>query len=251
MATRVEVYKPYLGAGKVYLRDASKATSPRYEIGNVSELKLAIDEEVIEQKDHTSAGGGTHAEVRRISSVEASMVLHDLNADNIALATRGTNSHIEAGTISDEVATAFAGSLVRLAHPQPTEVVVTSSDGETTYTDYEVRPEGLFIKAAGDIATADASGEGVAIKVAYKHEGYDQIEALTTGGVPWEISFGGINEADSNKPVLVDLHKVNLGAASELSLIGDSLGSIALQGKLLKDASKGAGKSAYYRVQQG
>lgn len=252
MTTRVKVYKPYLGSGKVYLRDASKAQSPSYEIGNVSELKLAIDEEVIEQKDYTSAGGGTHAEVRRINSVTASMVLHDLNADNLALATRGTTTAVAAGTVTDEAHSAWAGSLVRLEHPAPTSVVVTSTDGATTYTDYEVRPEGIFVLATGDIATAatSAGDAGVTIKVAYSYGAYTNIEALTQGGTTWQVSFGGINEADSNKPVLVDLWKVNLGAASNLSLIGDELGSIPLEGKCLKESSKGGGDSAFFRVQQ-
>lgn len=249
MTQRVEVYKPFLTSGQVYIRNAATPTGPRYPIGNVSELKLVTDEEVIEQKDFTSPGGGTHAEVRRISSVTASMILHDLNADNLALALRGSASSVVAGTITDEAHTAYAGSLIRLAHPGPADVVVTSAVGDTTYNDYEVRAEGVFVHATGDIATA-AAADGVDVKIAYKHEGYTAIETLTTGGANWEISFGGINEADSNKPVLVDLWKVSLGVTNELGLITDALGSVALEGKCLKDPTKGAGKSAYCRVQQ-
>lgn len=257
MAERVEIYKPYLGSGQVYLRDVSTASGPLYPIGNVSALTLTIDEEVIEQKDYTQPGGGTHAEVRRINSVTAAMTLHDLNADNLALATKGTTTAVAGSTASDEAVTAHVGALIRLVNPSPSAVVVTSEDGNTTYTedtDYEVRGEGIFILAGGAIATAvnglTTPSDGLPILVTYAHPDYNQVEALTSGGKNWAITFGGMNEADSDKPCVVDLHKVNLGAASELALIGDALGSVALEGKCLKDTSKGSSQSAYYRVQQ-
>lgn len=257
MTERVAVYKPYLGSGKVWLRDQSLPNGPSYHIGNVSELKLTHDETVIEQKDHTSSGGGTHAEVRRINSVTAAITMHDLNADNLALATKGTNTTVAAGTITDEAGTAHKGALIRLAKPSPTTVVVTSSDGNTTYTegtDYDIAGAGIVIATTGALADEiDALGtpsDGVPVLIDYAYGAYNELEALTQGNANWALTFDGVNEADGDSPQIVDLHKVNLGAASELSLIGDALGTISVEGKCLKDSSQGAGKSAYYRVQQ-
>jgi len=257
MAERVAVYKPYLGSGKVWLRDQSLPNGPSYHIGNVSVLTLTVDENVIEQADFTSPGGGTHAEVRRINSVTAAITMHDLNADNLALATKGSNTAVAAGTITDEAGTAHKGALIRLAKPSPTTVVVTSSDGNTTYTegtDYDVVGAGIVIATTGAIATAiDALGtpsDGLPLLISYAYGAYNEVEALTQGNTNWALTFDGVNEADSDSPQVVDLHKVNLGAASELSLIGDALGTISVEGKCLKDSSQGAGKSAYYRVQQ-
>lgn len=257
MGERVQVYKPYLGSGKVYIRDAALGNGPAYHIGNVSVLTLTHDEEVIEQKDYTSAGGGTHAEVRRINAVTAAITMHDLNADNLAMATKGTTTAIAGATVTDEAGTAHKGALIRLAHPQPTTVEVTSSDGNTTYTegtDYEVRGAGIFILDTGAIATAiEALPDetvGLPVLIDYTHAAYSQVEALVQGGKNWAITFDGVNEADGDKPNIVDLHKVNLGSANEISLIGDALGQISLEGKLLKDSSKGAGQSGYYTTQQ-
>lgn len=257
MANRVEVYKPYIGSGKVYIRDASLTNGPNYFIGEVSELKLSIDEEVKTLNSHTDSGGGTHAEVRRIDSVTASMTLHDLNADNIALATKGVRSSVDAGSVSDEAVTAFSGALIRLANPSPASVVVTSEDGLTTYTldeDYEVRNEGLFVVDGGAISVAVEAlatpSDGLPLLVTYSHSAYSQIEPLTASSTDWAITFGGMNEADSDNACIVDLHKVSLGAASEHSLIGDDFGNLALEGTLQKDTSKGSNQSAYYQVQQ-
>ncbi|MBM96496.1 MAG: hypothetical protein CMI09_11715 [Oceanospirillaceae bacterium] len=257
MSERVEIYKPYLGSGQVYLKQAGDAIAPRYPIGNVSELKLAIDEEVLEQKDHTLPGGGTHAEVRRVNAITASLTLHDLNADNLALATKGTTTAVASGSVTDESHTAHKGALLRLVHPGAASVVVTSDPSGTTYTegtDYEVRGEGVFILSTGAIATAiDGLGTpsaGLPLLITYSFGAYNQIQALTNSSNYWEISFGGMNEADGDKPCVIDLWKVNLGAAKEVPLITGSLGSVALEGKLLSDSSKGSGESKFYQVQQ-
>lgn len=254
MAIRVETYKPYLGVGPVYARPAGQPDGPLYHLGNTSELKLAHDEAVTEQPDYDSPGGGTHAEVRRINSVTASFVMHDLNADNLAMATRGTNTAVAGGSITDEAHTAHVGGLIRLEHPGATSAIVTSADGQTTYNDIEITGAGVKVLASGDLATAinalpDATA-GLPVKVSYTHPGYNQIEALTETGKVWELVFDGMNEADSGKPCVLDLWRVNLGVASELALKGDAFGSLPLSGKLLKDASKGSGKSAFYRMQQ-
>lgn len=257
MSERVEIYKPYLGSGQVYLKQAGVANAPRYPIGNVSEVKLTIDEEVIEQKDYTQPGGGTYAEVRRINAVTAAMTLHDLNADNLALATKGTTTAVASGSVTDESHTAHNGALMRLAHPAATSVVVTSDPTGTTYTegeDYEVRGEGIFILRTGAIATAidglATPSDGLPLLISYSHGAYNQIQALTSSSSYWEISFGGMNEADGDKACVIDLWKVNLGAAKEVPLITGALGSVALEGKLLSDSSKGSGESKFYRVQQ-
>lgn len=247
MPVTKRVFKPVLNSGQVYMRQAGDPSAVRYPIGNVSVLNLAIDEEVIEQKDYTSPGGGTHAEVRRINSVTTSMTLHDLNADNIALATRGTASEVAQGTITDEEHTAAPGGFVRLHHAGPSSVVVTDQAGSTTYDegdDYEVTGGGLKIVDGGAITAATV------IKVDYSHKAYIKVEALTTTGTPWEIFFDGLNEADDGKEMLIDLWKVNLGAASEMGIITDELGNVTLEGKLLSDNTKGAGESKFFRTQQ-
>lgn len=241
-----KTYKPYLGSGKVYARVVGMATALA-EIGNVSELKLTTDEESKELKNNTG-GGGTYAEVKRINGVGVSMVLHDLNQVNLSRALKGTASEVVSGSVTDEVQVAYKSGLCRLAHPAPTSVVVTNTAADTTYAagiDYEVRGEGIYILPGTTITEAES------IKVSYSHAEYDVIEALTQSAVELEMAFGGINEADSDKPVLVDLYRVSLGAAKELSLIGDDFASLALEGKLLVDSSKtGVGKSKFFNVKQ-
>lgn len=300
------ITKPYLGSGKVYLRRRG-ASAGLTEVGNCSKLEFSVKEDVKTQQDFRKAGGGTYAEVRRVQSVEASMVLHDYNKDNLAYALFGTASSVVAGTVTGEAVTGYPGALTRLAHPNPTAVTVTPAgasaaawtattaaaldalrtptvvnghfyrattagttgaaeptwpttigatvtDGTVTWTcagktalvagtDYEVRQGGVYFLAAAGIQA------GAALTVDYSHLAYDVVQALTTGGATIELSFEGLNEADSNNPVLIDVWKLSLGASDALSLIGDNFGALTLKGTVQADATKGAGLSQYYRVQ--
>lgn len=80
----------YLGVGRVYLRDRSVANQPMLEVGNCSALNFSVTEDTKELKDYTNPGGGTRNEVRRVSTVEMSLTMHDLNAQNLARALYGT-----------------------------------------------------------------------------------------------------------------------------------------------------------------
>lgn len=238
----IEVFKPYIGNGKVYGRVFGSA-SPLRELGEVSELKISADEEVKQLADHTG-GGGNYATARWIKAVTASMTLHDLNLENLKLALRASATTAAQGTVTDEPHTAYVDGLLRLAHPQPSAVAITGTGGTPTYTagtDYEVRPGGIYI-LDGVIA------DGAAVLVSYSYAGHDVVEALTQGATVLELSFEGINRADDDKPVIVDVYKISLAPVKDLSLIGDDFANLQLDGELLKDNSKGGGKSKYYRV---
>lgn len=79
----------YLGSGRTYLRNTALALG-FVEVGNASVLNFAVTEALKTLKDFQNPGGGTRNEVRRIDAVECSMTLHDLNPENIALATFGS-----------------------------------------------------------------------------------------------------------------------------------------------------------------
>lgn len=239
------VYYPYLGSGKIYARVAGAAAG-LMEIGNASKLELAVKEDKQKLKDFTKPGGGTYTSVSRISEATLSMTLNDLNKTNVARAVFGTESAITGAAVTDETVTAYKGALVPLAHPNPTSVVVTGSAGTPTYvanTDYEVRPGGIYILAAGAIADA------ASLKVDYSYAAYDKVEAMTSSSITLELHFEGLNEANSGKPVIVDVYRAQLSPTKALSLLGESFADLQIEAEILADTSKtGAGISQYFRA---
>ena len=233
---------PYLGSGKVFARKRGAAEAMLH-VGNVSKLTFAVKEDVKKQVDYTKGGGGTYAEVRRITECTAALTMHDLSPINLARAAYGTAGVVEGDTITGEAATAYHGGLVRLAHINPTAVTVkvgatTKAEG----TDYVVTPAGLLIPTTSSIADA------AAITVDYTYADYETMDALTVSGVDLEVTFEGLNEATSGTPVVIDVWKLRLGALKNLDLIGDNFAALEQEGEVQRDASKPAGISGYFRA---
>lgn len=238
-------YYPYLGSGKIYARVAGMAAG-LMELGNASKLELAVKEDKQKLKDFTKPGGGTYASVSRIDTVTLQMTLSDLNKTNVARAVFGTEAAVEGDTVADEAVIAYKDALVPLAHPGATAVVVTHTSSTPIYTadvDYEVRPGGIFILAAGAITDAQD------LKVDYTFASYHQVEAMTAGAITLELHFEGLNEANSGKPVIVDIYRAQLSPTKALSLLGEKFADLEVEAEVLKDTSKvGVGVSQYFRA---
>lgn len=244
-----QIYKPSMTVGQVYAKIFGSNALP-LPIGNVLELGIEHDEDVKKQDDMTALGGGTHAEVRRIKEAKVTMKLADLNVVNMSRAIFGLASEKAAGEITAEAHVATLGGLVRLEHIQPT--AVTLKKGATLETasavvalgNYEVRPEGVFIYAdAAGVTDADL------LWVDYTHGAYAVIEAMTTMAVELALTFGGLNEADGGKPVVVDIFRASQGITKKLALINKDFGALDVEGSILLDATKtGVGISRYYKV---
>lgn len=238
-------YYPYIGSGKIYARVAGAAAG-LMEIGNASKLDLQVKEDKKTLRDYTKPGGGSYASVTRIDTVTLSATVHDLNKTNVARAVFGSEAVVTGAAVVDEVITAYKGAIADLNHPAATSVVVTNSAATTTYVenvDYEVRAAGIFILAAGAITDAQS------LKVDYTFATYNKVEALTSSAQTLELVFEGLNEANSGKPVIVDVYRAQLSPAKALALLGDDFAELEIEAEVLKDTSKtGVGISQYFRA---
>jgi len=240
----------YLGSGRAYLREIGGGGG-LVEIGNASALSFSVTEEVKELKDFTQPGGGTYNEVRRISAVECSITMHDLDAGNLARALYGNASAVTVGTTTAEVHPGVKpGDFVAFQKIPTGSIVVRDAATPTPNTlvedtDYEVRPGGIYILPT----TTQVAAGGENITVSYAHAASDVVQALTSSGKEYELVFDGLNEARSGKRTKVTAHRVKIGAAQNLGFIGEEYAALEVTGKLLKDASiTGANLSQYFRV---
>jgi len=245
MALIKQIYKPQWTVGQVYARPWGVAAAPRTPVGNVLLLELSHEEEVKKQADMTRLGGGTYAQVRRISGVAVKMDLADWNPVNFARSTFGTSAVLAAGAVVDEPHKAHLGGLIRLAGLQPSLVTIKIGVAAVDASAYEVRPEGIFIPE-GSVGIAEDDD----LLISYTHPEMVSVEALTSAAPELELSFGGLNEADSGKPVVVDIWRVSSGIAKTLALVQSDFGKLSIEGEVLKDPTKvGVGISPYYRTQ--
>lgn len=237
-------YAPSAMVGQLYAK-VYGSTGPFLPVGNVLELQTEYKETVEKQTDMSKLGGGVHAEIRRVEEVNFKAKLADLNVVNLTRAVLGTASPVDAGTVTDAAYTAKLGGLLALPHTKLSAVVVKKGAATVDAAGYEVRPEGIWFPE-----TVVGLTDGDAITVSYSYGDQVVIEALTTKAAELVFRFAGLNEADSGKSVLVDMHRVSQGVTKQLSFIQDKgFGSLEVEGALLKDPSKtGAGVSAYMKT---
>lgn len=243
-----KTYRPVARVGLFYA--AVYGTNVLVPMGNVLEATTEQTESVEKQEDMSVLGGGTHAELRRVTGVMFKAKLADLNITNLSRALRGTVSAQDAGTVADAPYTATRGALIPLPHTGVTNLVVKKGETAAEATavtasgNYELRPEGLWLlDAATGIANADK------LWLSYSHADQVVIEALTAATPQLYIRFAGLNEVDSGKANVVDMWRVSQGVTKQLSLINKGFTTLDIEGELLKDPTKtGAGISQYMRT---
>lgn len=110
-----------------------------------------------------------------------------------------------------------------------------------------------FIASGGGItldATVPNIYDGENVLVSYTKKASDAVEALLNSAQEYELFFDGVNDARSGKSTTVHAFRVKLGAAKDLSLIGEDYAALELEGKVLKDTSKnGTSVSQYFKAQ--
>ena len=242
-----KTYRPVARVGKFYA--AVYPSQVLLPMGNVLEASTEQTESVEKQDDMTAVGGGTHAELRRVTGVLFKAKVADLSIVNLSRAMRGTVTPQDAGTVTDAPYIATLGALIPLPHTGVSSLVVKvgATVGAAVVVDaagYELRPEGVWLKddAAG-VANADK------LWISYSHADQVVIEALTAQAPQLYIRFAGLNEVDSAKPSVVDLWRVSQGVTKQLALIQKGFTTLDIEGELLMDPTKeGEGISKYMRA---
>lgn len=239
----------YLGSGKIKMREVG-AAAPFVAIGNCSALTFGAELNSLNLADYTKPGGGTYARVDRVSNVTVNLTAHDLDAKNLAKATGGEASVQAAGTVAAEPVVAYKGGTTPLARAPSSITTVTAVGGGTTYDagdDYLITPGGLEIPAGSSIPDPVDGAPNIA--VTYANTAQQVMQAMVNSGKEYELLFEGLNEAESDTPVIVHAFRVKFAPAQAINFIGDDFAALELTGTALQDATKnGVGISKYWKA---
>lgn len=246
--------KFYSGQGLVMLstRDALGNAVGFRNVGNVSDLKITLKTSVVEHKETSSGQRGVDMRLTTEVGCEVSMTLDSFDKDNLAVALRGSTTTVAAGTEAGESIVARLGLTIALKKLGIAAVVVKK--GITVLEEnknYTVNPETGSI----NIMTAAAQTAAVAttmildadiLTVAYTYGAQEVVDAFTTADTDLWVRFEGMNTANGNKAVVVDIFRFTANPLKELALINDKLGAITLEGSAMTDLTKMSG-SQYFR----
>lgn len=88
--------------------------------------------------------------------------------------------------------------------------------------------------------------DGGALAVDYTYASQYVVQGMTQGSQERWVRFEGLNTADNNAPVVVDIFRFLVDPLKELSFIGDAVNSFQLEGNMLADNGRTSG-SKFFR----
>ena len=227
--------------GRVYLGTRAANGTPENvrTPGNVANLGIALKTDVIEHYESTTGQRGLDARIVKQKNATVSLTIEEFTKENLALALYGSHVAVTSGTVTAETVSTAAptlGDRYFLAHQKVSTVVVTDSAGTPATlakgTNYTV-DEGF-----GAITFLDVTGFTAPIKAAYAYGAVTDISMFTAPLPERHLRLEGINTADSNKRVMVELYRVAFDPLKDLSLITEDLNKFELEGSLLADTTK-------------
>ena len=237
----------YRGQGKVWLgtRDSNGNPQNLKWVGNCPEAKITLDIQALEHKESWSGQNLTDARMDVEKKATVSLTLESIQKENLALCFRGTISDVAAGSaIVDEVlgggiTTLAVGDFLRFAKRNASAVTIKDSTGSPKTLTLNVNYR-LNAKAGGiEILDLTTGGGFVGpLKASYTPGATKDVGLFTVGSVPYYMFFEGLNTADSNEPVLIDLYKVLIDPSKQFDLITDEYGKFPLEGSVLMDSAK-------------
>lgn len=237
------------GAVLVATRDVNGDPEGFRPVGNVSALTISIEVTEFEHKESCSGVRGIDLTITQETNPTLTMTLESLSKENLALALFGTASAIAASAATDEVVTAKLDLWVPLEFLDIDTVVVQDVTDTTTYTldtDYVLNTDAGTIMA---LSTGTISEDDV-LHIDYNYGAQEEIQALTTSSpASVALRFEGLNTANSDSPVVVNIHSVKAQPLAELALINDEIASMEVTAKILLDATKPDGEQ-YFEVKK-
>jgi hypothetical protein len=227
--------------GRVYLgkRDTNGFPLEVRSPGNVADLKLSLKTEVLEHFE--SQSGQRSLDHRMIKSKSATVLLtiEEFTQENLALALYGTHVTGIGGTVTDEPiggAAPVIGDRYFLAHPKVSGL--TLRDSAATPATLADGTQYTADQDFGAIQLLNLTGLTPPLRASYSFGDIAEIGLFTQPLPERYVRLEGINTAQGNAKVLVELYRVAFDPLKELALISNDYNKFELEGSLLADTSK-------------
>lgn len=234
-----EIY--FSGQGKVFVADRDVNGNPGVfrDVGNVPSLSVTLETDVLEHKESRTGNRLTDLRLVRERTANVSMTLESFNTKNLMMLLYGTTVAGSTGAITNEASPAAlaVGDIVALGSPHVTSVAVNTYTGGTAWvldTDYS-------LDASAGMITILSVSKGTRIEVDYTPAATTVVPIFKDIQKERYVRFVGLNTANSNKAVTVELYRVAFDPASTIDLINDELAQFELTGSILYDSGRDTG----------
>ena len=224
MAQFADNTRLFRGQGKVFLAERSPLGQPLgFEfVGNVSDLKISPKTESITHKESQTGDNAVDAKIEKGLEIEVTYNTCSTYKANLKRLIYGKLTEVLAGvSITNEAVIARLGKASILDHINLASFSsLTDDGGSTTFvagTDYHID------LGSGMLEHAAAAGysEGDTLRANYICNGEEAIAAFESNNRNFWLRFNGLNSAEDDAPVVVDIPNIRFEPLKELSLIND------------------------------
>ena len=227
--------------GRVYLgkRDAMGNPIEVRSPGNVAELKLSLKTDVLEHYESQTGQRTLDHRMVKQKSATVNLTIEEFTKENLALALYGNFVTGAAGTVTGEPLGGVApviGDRYFLAHPKVSTLVVT--DSATTPATLALGTNYTAETDFGALQFLEITGFTAPFKASYAFGVATEIGIFTQPLPERYLRLEGLNTAQGNAKVLVELYRVAFDPLKEISFISDEYNKFEMEGSLLADASK-------------
>lgn len=245
----------YVGQGSVFMapRTSGGAINGGFvPLGDCDHLSIEVNQKFDDIEESQSGNRLVAAHVPTGATYSFKMNLLQWSRQNLAKFLYGADGGaVTGGTVTGEAISAYPGTMIPLANPGVSSVVVHKAGTSLVAgTDYTVDgPNGTLTFLTG---STQVTGPGAtALTVDYTYAGYaGKIQAVTQTMPEICIRLNGMNTANGASPVIVTLNRCAINLAKSLSLLDSKHGVLEVDGMLLPDSTvaAGSGISQFYSV---
>lgn len=233
----------FSGQGIVYVgdRDSAGVVKTFRDVGNVPALRVALTTDVIEHKESRSGRRLIDFRLTRENRARVTMTMEDFSKENMMLLMYGTDVDVTASTVTAELfgSGLVVGDVVATIHPDISAIVVKDSTGSpltlVLNTDYSV-----VDAKAGLIKILNLGSYVQPFKIDYSYAAQDVVPFFTAPQKERFLRFVGLNTANSDKRVVIDIYRVIFDPVGNLDLISDDLNKFEIEGSALYDSTRAA-----------
>lgn len=234
----------YRGQGLVYAaeRDVAGNIGKLMWLGNCPALNIGLETETLEHQESYSGQRLTDLKLIIGKTATVEITGESWSNENLALGLYGQSIAVTGASVTNENLpdNLVVGDVVQLKNPDISALTMTDSATPTPAsltlnTHFEIEDANF-----GRIKILNVGSFDQPFRANYTFASRQDISMFTQPVPERSLIFHGLNTAEGNKPVMIELFRVQLNPLSQLGTIGDEVAQYTLAGEVLVDPTKSA-----------
>ena len=228
----------FIGKGRLYFATKNATTGLATDftwLGNVSALQLTTEQADVQHKESYTGLNLTDKVIATAQSANANFTVEEFTRQNLTYFLFGTGSTVSAATVTSETVIAKLGGFVPVANINITTwtSLVLGSAPNTVYvngTDYTINLSTGMIYFPPTSTITD----GASLRANYASGAIERVSGFTGNQNPtYWLRFDGLNQAEDNKPVIIDIYNFRPKPVGSVGLITDEFSQLEIEGMAL------------------